>query len=309
MEDKSKVWMWIAIVAIIVIIILLVYPYFTGNNNETKEPEKVTEEPKEEKPQEQKPIDTKFTQKDLNEESVLALSWFQNSGEYKALCYQAYNAAKMAYDELSVSSDSDKKKAVVVDVDETVLDNSYFNSDLVGTENAYSDKLWVDWINKESATAVPGALEFLKYVNEKGGEVFYVTNRKEKGDISLTEPTSNNLKELGFPNVDEAHMMLRTAESSKEARRKKILENYEIVLFVGDNLSDFSEDFEVKGNDARSKKVAEEKDQFGKRYIVIPNPIYGDWEGNLADDYFGKSPEEKSQTRLKSLTNIKGLAY
>ena len=310
MDNKGKVWMWIAIVAIIVVIILLVYPYFMGDKEEPV-PEEIVEDDtsKPENPDEQEPIDTEYTQKDLNEESVLALAWLQNSGEYSALCYQAFNVAKMAFDELSAANESEKKKAVVVDVDETVLDNSYFNVDLIGTENAYSDELWNEWVEKESATAVPGAVEFLEYVAENGGEVFYVTNRKQKDDIDLSEATINNLKEIGFPNVDETHLMLRTAESSKEARRQVIEENYEIVLLVGDNLNDFSEMFNISGSDMRKKKVEENKLDFGKKFIVLPNPVYGDWEGNLGDDYFKMSPEEKSQTRLKSLTNIKGTSY
>ena len=93
---------------------------------------------------------------------------------------------------------------------------------------------WAEWINEAKAEALPGAVEFLNYVVEKGADVFYVSNRKAK----LKEATMKNLKALGFPQVVDMHMLLREDTSDKEPRRQKVRENHRIVLLIGDNLND-----------------------------------------------------------------------
>ncbi len=116
----------------------------------------------------------------------------------------------------------------------------------------------------------------------------------------------NNLLELGYPNVDETHMMLRTEESSKEERRTTVTETYDIVVLVGDNLEDFDMVFEDISNEDRKQEVDNLSTEFGNRFIVIPNPVYGSWEEELAEGYFGLEPNEKSKARQ---TNINAWAY
>jgi len=118
--------------------------------------------------------ESKYTTKDLNDEAILALSWIQNSAEFKALSYQAFNIAKLRWD----MDKAGGKRAIVVDVDETIIDNSPFNGGLIGKHYGYNDNVWQEWAEDRSATALPGAVEFLNYVVETGGDVFYVTNRK-----------------------------------------------------------------------------------------------------------------------------------
>ncbi|MFT6927994.1 MAG: 5'-nucleotidase (lipoprotein e(P4) family) [Psychromonas sp.] len=111
----------------------------------------------------------------------------------------------------------DGEKAIVVDVDETIIDNSPFNAGLIGKDYGYSNDTWKAWGEDESATAIPGAVDFLNYVVETEGDVFYVTNRKSipAKNIDLKEATMENLKALGFPQIDDKHMMLRTDSSQK----------------------------------------------------------------------------------------------
>ncbi|MEP0073990.1 MAG: 5'-nucleotidase, lipoprotein e(P4) family [Marinomonas sp.] len=237
--------------------------------------------------------DAEYSQKDLNEQSVLAATWMQASGEFKALSYQAFNLAKMQFDAYSDSYTGSKKIAVVVDADEAVIDNSAYQTWLIGKDFGYSSKTWAEWMDASEAKAMPGAKDFLNYVANNGGEVFYVTNRKIVG----LEGTRKNLIELGFPNVDDAHLMLRTSTSNKEPRREIISEYYDIALFVGDNLNDFSSDFRVETIEESLAAVEKNKDLFGTKFIVLPNPSYGDWEGKVYKGNWGASPAEKSQMR------------
>lgn len=148
----------------------------------------------------------------------------------------------MQFDAFSDSYTGSKKIAVVVDADEAVIDNSAYQTWLIDKDFGYSSSTWAKWMDASEAKAMPGAKDFLNYVANNGGEVFYVTNRKIVG----LEGTRKNLIELGFPNVDYAHLMLRTSTSNKEPRREIIAEHYDIALFVGDNLNDFSSDFRVE---------------------------------------------------------------
>ncbi|WP_083238734.1 5'-nucleotidase, lipoprotein e(P4) family [Caloranaerobacter ferrireducens] len=240
---------------------------------------------------------TDYTTKDLNEQLVMATSWVQNSAEYRALCYQAFNLAKMILDNDLATNDSTEKRAIIVDIDETVLDNSAYEAHLIGKDYGYSSKTWNPWMAEGIAEPIPGAVEFLNYAADKGVEVFYISNRKMVG----FEGTLKNLKEKGFPFADEEHIMLRTAESSKKARREKVDENYRIVLLMGDNLNDFSEVFEKKSVQDRFAVTDEYKDYFGSKFIVLPNPMYGEWEGAIYKYNWGASAKEKNEMRKSNL--------
>ena len=246
--------------------------------------------------------DQKFTTKDLNEESILALSWVQNSAEFKALAHQAFNIAKFRWD----MDTKGGKKAVIVDVDETIIDNSPFSAGLLGKDYGYSDDTWKAWCNDVSATAIPGSVEFLDHVVKTGGDVFYITNRKSmpKKNIDLKAVTMKNLKTLGFPQIDDKHMLLRTGSSKKQGRRDVVVGmGYRVVLLMGDNLADFDAAFDGDTMTKRSKAVESNKAKFGTEFIMLPNPIYGAWEGAVygGGKWYKKSAEEKSQIRQDTL--------
>src|SRR5690606_18020222 len=124
-------------------------------------------------------------------------------------------------------------------------------------------KGWTEWVKESRAEAIPGALEFLKYAASKGVDVFYVTNRKDEEK----EATIRNLKKLGFPNSTERFVMTRSKESSKEPRRNEIEKTHEIVLLAGDNLNDFTDDFEKKNVRQRMSAVdrLEKQDLWGRK--------------------------------------------
>lgn len=238
-----------------------------------------------------------------NEYQTGAVLWTQSSGEKAALSYQAFTLARMMLDrDLKTSHRSGRRRAVVVDVDETIMDNSRYQAMLVETRQNYDPKSWTEWCNRAEALALPGAVEFLNYANSRGVRVFYITNRKEIEKAG----TAANLKKLGFPNVTDETLLVRTdpKSSSKEPRRIAVVTKYRIVLLMGDNLNDFADVFEKSQTvDGRLAAVEQNKAQFGTRFIVLPNPMYGDWENAIYDYNFKLSEAEKAAKRK---SNLKG---
>ena len=237
--------------------------------------------------------------KNDNDYKIQAQVWTQNSAEYRALCYQAFNAAKMNLDALFFfEKEYDKPLAIIADVDETVLDNSPYDGKLILNNTTYNRESWVEWGNLEIAKAIPGSLEFLIYASEKNIEIFYISNRYSE----QLESTVNNLKKLGFPDAKESNVLLRGDTRSKSERRKSVSDNYEVIMLIGDNLSDFNDEFEIKLYNERSNQTDKLKNEFGTKLIVLPNPNYGDWESNglfggKSFDNFQKDSIRKSKIK------------
>jgi 5'-nucleotidase (lipoprotein e(P4) family) len=238
-----------------------------------------------------------------NEYLVGAVLWTQSSGEARALAYQAYNFARILLDQdLRAKRNRRSRRAVVVDVDETVLDNSPYQAWIIKEHKSYPEK-WTAWINRSEAAAIPGSVEFLSYARERGVRVFYVTNRKPEEK----EGTRSNLIKLGFPDVSDETLLVRTDDSSKEPRRQRIAEKYRIVLLIGDNLNDFAAVFEQKKTVADRVAAAEQsKALFGTRFIMLPNSMYGDWENAIYDYNFKLMDAEKVARRHSLLKSISG---
>jgi 5'-nucleotidase (lipoprotein e(P4) family) len=238
-----------------------------------------------------------YTTRDLNEQLVMATLWMQSAAEFRALSYQAFNVAAMNLDSFLAAYTGSKPVAIIVDADETVIDNTAYQAWLIGQEFGYSSETWTPWMEAAEATAMPGATEFLNYAAAKGVEVFYVTNRKMVG----YDGTRKNLSELGFPNVDEKHLLLRTDSSDKQARRDTVTNDYEVALFLGDNLNDFTSDFRKKSVEERFIETDKIKDQWGTRFVVLPNPTYGEWESAVIKGNWGATAAEKDQMRKSYL--------
>lgn len=239
-----------------------------------------------------------------NEYQVGAVLYMQKAGEYRALAYQAFNLARWQLD-----ADLDKKnarklptaerkkpRAVMVDIDETVLDNSPAQAYLIKNRLPFSAKDWLAWGEMRKAKPIPGAVDFLNYANAKGVRVFFVSNR----DKIQEQATIDNLKSAGFANVSPENVLLRTDTSSKEPRRQLILKKYRIVFFMGDNLDDHSNVFEKKSIPDRFAEVDKAKELFGKKYILLPNAIYGTWE-NAIYDYRTLTEAQKAGLRANAL--------
>ncbi|WP_034259321.1 5'-nucleotidase, lipoprotein e(P4) family [Aequorivita capsosiphonis] len=239
--------------------------------------------------------------KNIEEYAIQGVLWQQTSGEYKALCYQAFNIAKLQLGkELSNHATSDKPLAIVTDLDETLIDNSPYSAKQAKIGEGFLAENWIAWGNLEAAEAVPGALEFLNFAHQNGVAIFYISDRYN----NQLQSTINNLKKLNFPNADNEHIMLKQKGQNKEKRRLKVAQNYKAVLFLGDNLSDFSNIFDHQTLESRNALTDKERAEFGKKFIVLPNPMYGAW---LTDGiYNGKydwTPAQKDSIIRKRLNS------
>jgi 5'-nucleotidase (lipoprotein e(P4) family) len=200
----------------------------------------------------------------------------QKAAEYKALCFQAYNIARLRLDQHEQSTGG-KPKAIITDIDETVLDNSPYAVHQALQGKDYETDSWNEWTSHGMADTVPGAPAFLKYAASKGVYVFYINNRDERERAG----TLQNLLKYNLPNADNEHLILRQTVSSKEERRQKVMADYEPILLIGDNLSDFDALFDKKTATVRDENTNRAAAEFGNRFIVLPNPVYGDWESAL----------------------------
>jgi 5'-nucleotidase (lipoprotein e(P4) family) len=234
-----------------------------------------------------------------NEHQVGGILWTQTSGEWVALSRQAFAVARLNLDrDLRVTRRMRMKRAVIVDVDETVLDNSPYQAMLVKMRRSYEPNSWLAWCEKTQAAAIPGAVEFLRYANSRGVRVFYISNRRE----SEKQCTMRNLKQVGFPDVSDATVLVRTDVSSKQPRRDAVAKKHRVVLLIGDNLNDFAEIFEQsKTIDSRLAAVEQHQTKFGARFIVVPNVMYGAWEGAIYGDAAKLTEEQKAQKRRNAL--------
>lgn len=238
-----------------------------------------------------------------NEYQAGATLWTQSSAEYRAVAYQTFLLAQLRLDQYLRSHRPKRgvppRAAVIVDVDETVLDNSRFTAELVLRGLPYEPAVWRAWCERAEAGAVPGALDFLNYAARRGVRVFYITNRRQPEKAG----TIANLTKLGFPDVSEESVMVREEGTtpSKESRRQKIAKRYRIAMLVGDNLNDFNDNFAGKSIAERAAEVDRERAEFGVRYIILPNPMYGDWENAVYHSKPGLTDEQKRADRRAAL--------
>jgi 5'-nucleotidase (lipoprotein e(P4) family) len=233
-----------------------------------------------------------------------ATLYMQKAAEYRALAYQAYNLARWQLD-ADFDKDNIKKlpkaerkrpRAVMVDIDETVLDNSPAQAKGIVDAVPFNLKDWYAWSDMRKAKGIPGAVDFLNYATSKGVKIFYASNRDEV----QKQATMDNLKGIGLKDVTPENVMLREKESSKGPRMASIKKNYRIVLLIGDNLDDFSSAFEKRSVEDRFAETDKFKDSWGKRFIVLPDAMYGTWE-NAIYGYEHLNSEQKAERRAAAL--------
>lgn len=232
----------------------------------------------------------------IHDHLTMAVLYQQTAAEYRALCYQAFNVARYQLDQSSKMMGGIKKQAIVVDIDETMLDNSPFEAKCILDNTGYPDG-WDEWMNKSNAEPIPGALEFLRFAKSKNVDIFYITNRKEK----YRKQTLKNLQLFDFPNATDDHLMLKTESSSKKIRRDKVSDSHLIIMLIGDNLNDFSEVFEKKKMEERFNLTDKFQKEFGQKFIVLPNAMYGEWEGTLYNYDYDQTNLQKSEMRRSFL--------
>lgn len=233
-----------------------------------------------------------------------AVLYMQKAAEYRALSYQAFNLARLRLD-----ADLDKKnvkklpkaerkmpRSIVVDIDETVLDNSPSQANGIRAGRPFNLNDWYAWGEMRNAKAIPGAVDFLNYAVSKGVKVYYVSNRDEVQKAATIE----NLIRVGFKDISAENVLLRTKESGKDARRAIAAEKHRVVLLMGDNLDDFTSAFERKSVADRFAEVEKAREEWGRKFIVLPNAMYGTWE-NAIYEYQRLTENEKVQKRANAL--------
>lgn len=232
-----------------------------------------------------------------------AVLWQNTSAEAYWLYEQGYEYAtwkletKLATIEqekqMVDSSEWDRRPlAVIVDIDETVLDNSPYQVTAVKNGKTFAQVDWKTWTDKATAKACPGARDFLQAVRDGGCEVFYITNR----DRSERASTLKNLLDVGFPNADDAHLLLMDGTSDKTARRAEVRATHNVLLLVGDQLRDFDERFKDRSVDNGKNIVDAMSDSLGQYFILLPNPMYGTYR----DAIQGKGTDAEKLARMKA---------
>lgn len=245
-----------------------------------------------------------------NESLLLATLWVQTAAEYRAAAIQTFGAAERALDanlaarELTASVEQTGSfeplpPAVVVDIDETMLDNSPFEARLIREGGPYSEERWSGWVEERKARPIPGAAEFARHAAERGVVVFYVSNRS----ASAEEATRANLRAAGFPLDERSDTVLLRGEkeewkaSDKASRRAAVAADHRIVLLIGDDLGDFLPKARTSPAE-REAMIDRYASWWGTRWFIVPNPMYGSWEGALTS---GAPPADRRLRLLESL--------
>lgn len=246
-----------------------------------------------------------------------ATYWVQNSVEFKANSYALYQLAMLRLDQALAdkswtavdeqgSGYEGKPPAVILDVDETVLDNSLYQAWIVENDKWYSSKTWGPFVNTVTSRAIAGSLEFTQYAASKGVTVFYVSNRK----APLEDATRKNLAKFGYPvDAKQDVVLLRNEKkdwgSKKSTRRAHVAATHRVLLLMGDNLGDFSDSY--KGTPAdRAAVYAKNQARWGKSWIMLANPTYGSWEGASFGFNWKMKSDKKRAMKYEIMTDWPG---
>jgi 5'-nucleotidase (lipoprotein e(P4) family) len=235
--------------------------------------------------------------------------WAGTAVEHDAAALQAYHLAQLMLDKAlrdhNWTAAIEQKgiafrslpPAVIMDIDETILDNSPLEARLVAKGMGYDSTLWQDWVAEGKAKPIPGAMEFARYAQARGVTVFYVTNR----EAAQKPATESNLIKAGFPLRNGVDTLYCRGErpnwgSDKTTRRAEIAAHYRVLLLFGDDLGDF-----VSGvnTSVANRRVLSKpfQDYWGVKWFVLPNAMYGSWHTALYDSI--PSPDEQEMQRLK----------
>ncbi|MGB4857760.1 MAG: HAD family acid phosphatase [Dokdonella sp.] len=252
-------------------------------------------------------------------DNLNAVAWTQTAIEHDMIYLQAYRDAGERLDQAladptwdALSSDErgntslrNLKPAVILDIDETALDNSPYQARLVLDGNSFDEFTWAQWCKEQKARAMPGAVEFARNADSKGVTVFYLSNRA----ADLNDVTLANLAKVGFPIKAGENVFLGLGTlvedceqngSEKGCRRKLVAQNYRVLMQIGDQIGDFV-DVLANTADGRKAAVAPYLNWVGERWFVLPNPTYGSWEPALFNNAWSQPADVRRQGKLDGL--------
>lgn len=229
-------------------------------------------------------------------EQLNATLWVQSSAEYDLLARTAFDRAT---DHIRAhQSRASLPPAVVLDVDETALDNSPYQAQLIDRDAAFEPATWSAWVGKASAEPVPGARGFIAAARELGLAVVYITNRNE----SDKRPTLDNIRRTLDPAATADDLLLKHGRegwgSDKQSRRDFAAQRYDIIAWVGDDLNDFTTVYGMSV-DERNAIARQNQARFNQDWFLIPNPMYGSWERAVLKD----APDYSRATAIRGKTD------
>ena len=252
-------------------------------------------------------------------DNLNAVLWVQRAAEYRANAVSIYRAAADHLDAALAEPDWDalvpaeRKRtapaaglapAVILDIDETVLDNSPYQARLVLDGREYDEDTWGQWVEERQAAPVPGVLEFARAAEAKGVTLLYLSNRA----VHLKEATLANLREAGLPVKDDSVFLglgthvegCEQQGSEKLCRRRLAGREYRVLMQFGDQLGDF---VEITANtpEARQALLEEYGDWFGERWWMLPNPTYGSWEPAVFDNAWRAPADARRASKRAAL--------
>ena len=255
--------------------------------------------------------------RNFTDDLTLATAWVQTAVEHDVVFVQTYRQAERQLKKALADKQWDAlvpaerqnsfgklPPAVVLDIDETVLDNSPYEARMIRSGAEYNEATWGAWVKEASARPLPGALEFTRYAADHGVAVFYLSNR----DQSLDEATLQNLRTQGFPvSGPDAFLGLGTIVpdceqigTQKTCRRQLVGRKYRVLMQFGDQIGDFMPVL-VNTPDGRRKATAPHMDWFGERWFMLPNPMYGHWQPALFNNDWTLSPARRHAETVEAL--------
>jgi 5'-nucleotidase (lipoprotein e(P4) family) len=247
-----------------------------------------------------------------------AVLWMQRSVEYKAAALTAFALARIRLDQALADPNwtgAPKEQtgayqllppAIILDVDETILDNSGYQAWMVLKGTNFDPKTWNAYVNTVTSLPIPGALEFAKYADSKGVKIFYISNRTAEEEPS----TRKNLEKFDFPmggTVDTMLMARKHPEwgSAKGTRRAYVAKTYRVLLNIGDNFGDFVDEY--RGSEGERQQVFDQNgNRWGREWIMIANPAYGSFESAPFAHDFKRSDGDKRKAKRSVLDAWQG---
>ena len=241
-----------------------------------------------------------FISQAATHDNMNATLWYQTSAEFKASAIQTYQTAALQLPQAIAdkswtalphqsSNYQQLPMAIIVDIDETILDNSPTAAQSVLLNTGYDPKRWDQWVAMASAKAVPGAVSFVNKAETAGVKVLYISNRECEKRVGSNDScpqktdTLRNLKAVGITKIDASQIWLKSEQkgwsSEKESRRQLAMQSYRIIMSVGDDFGDFLPN--VKKNITPAQRAAlvdQYQAHWGTKFFMLSNPTYGSWD-------------------------------
>ncbi|MEO5813094.1 MAG: HAD family acid phosphatase [Rhodanobacter sp.] len=252
-------------------------------------------------------------------DNLNALAWTQTAIEHDLIYLQTYRDAQARllqaladphWDALGqadrITPVADLPPAVILDIDETVLDNSPYQARLLKSGGEFNAADWADWCREERARALPGAVAFTQFAARHGITVIYISNRPR----ALDQATLANLRKAGFPDSGPDALLglgvtrkgCTQTGTEKGCRRQLVSERYRVLMQFGDQVGDFV-DISHNTDAGRREAVAAYLPWIGTRWFVLPNPTYGSWEAALFNNNWKEPRELRRQQKIDALRN------